>query len=90
MLDFINEVDKLVVRAEKAEAKLEAIKKIVIEMEGLGVMDRLYALREISTAIFGDKCEICEGKMGGIRGNENIINGRLVCDYCHANMEKDS
>jgi hypothetical protein len=31
-----------------------------------------------------DKCEICEGKRGGVPGNENIIQGIIVCDYCHA------
>jgi hypothetical protein len=31
-----------------------------------------------------DKCEVCKGKNGGLRGNENIIKGVIMCDYCSA------
>jgi hypothetical protein len=31
-----------------------------------------------------DNCERCGGRKGGMRGNENIINQQIVCDYCHA------
>jgi hypothetical protein len=36
------------------------------------------------------KCEMpgCEGR--GVKGNENVINGRLVCDYCHAKLMQES
>ena len=33
-----------------------------------------------------DNCDICKGIKGGLAGNENIINGKRVCDYCHAEM----
>ncbi len=29
-------------------------------------------------------CEICNGAKGGVRGNENRIDGKIVCDYCSA------
>ena len=29
-----------------------------------------------------DKCEICKGRKGGVRGNENVVHGKLMCDYC--------
>ena len=29
-----------------------------------------------------DDCEICGGEKGGTKGNENIINGVVMCDYC--------
>lgn len=29
-------------------------------------------------------CEICNGAQENVRGNCNIINGKRVCDYCHA------
>lgn len=29
-----------------------------------------------------DNCEICFGTSGGVRGNENVIDGKTVCDYC--------
>jgi hypothetical protein len=35
-----------------------------------------------------DNCEVCNGSKGGIPGNENVINGRVMCDYCHAESMK--
>lgn len=29
-----------------------------------------------------DNCEICSGSRGGAPGNENIIKGVVMCDYC--------
>ena len=29
-----------------------------------------------------DNCQTCLGTQGGMLGNENIINGVIVCDYC--------
>jgi len=31
-----------------------------------------------------DRCEMPGCKRQGVRGNENIVNGRTMCDYCHA------
>ena len=31
-----------------------------------------------------DDCVRCEGRNGGVPGNENMINGEPVCDYCTA------
>jgi hypothetical protein len=31
-----------------------------------------------------DKCEVCKGERGGIRGNENVVNNQIMCDYCHS------
>jgi hypothetical protein len=31
-----------------------------------------------------DGCEVCHGEKGGVPGNGNVIAGRVVCDYCHA------
>lgn len=33
-----------------------------------------------------DRCAQCKGTKGGAYGNENVIEGRLMCDYCHAAM----
>ncbi len=34
-----------------------------------------------------DNCEVCHGRKGGVRGNENVItlidgNKMIMCDYC--------
>jgi len=34
-----------------------------------------------------DACEECHGAKGGVPGNENIVDGRTLCDYCHAAAE---
>jgi hypothetical protein len=33
-----------------------------------------------------DGCTVCNGEKGGVPGNENVIDGKLVCDYCLAVM----
>ena len=41
-------------------------------------------------SLLPDKCQICKGRHGGVRGNENrIMMGTkqlVVCDYCHSNL----
>lgn len=29
-----------------------------------------------------DNCFVCRGQKGGVRGNENVVRGILMCDYC--------
>lgn len=29
-----------------------------------------------------DACMNCKGSRGGVPGNENIIDGKILCDYC--------
>lgn len=36
-----------------------------------------------------DNCERCKGDRGGVKGNENVIDGVVLCDYCHADMGID-
>lgn len=31
-----------------------------------------------------DNCEVCKGQRNGVPGNETVIDGKVVCDYCHA------
>jgi ribA/ribD-fused uncharacterized protein len=33
-----------------------------------------------------DNCQVCLGTRGGVRGNENVIDGVITCDYCHADQ----
>ena len=35
-------------------------------------------------AFYPDNCQVCSGDRGGIRGNENIVGGVIMCDYCSA------
>ncbi|MBY0550665.1 MAG: hypothetical protein K2W95_25525 [Candidatus Obscuribacterales bacterium] len=29
-----------------------------------------------------DNCQVCKGAHGGVPGNENVMNGIVICDYC--------
>jgi len=33
-----------------------------------------------------DKCEGIDCDRLGVRGNENRVNGKILCDYCHAKV----
>jgi hypothetical protein len=35
-----------------------------------------------------DNCEVCGGAKGGVRGNENVVDGVVICDYCHVERMK--
>ena len=35
-----------------------------------------------------DNCETCDGTRG-VPGNENRVDGLVVCDYCHVDMIKE-
>lgn len=47
-------------------------------------VDYGYALAEfLNTAVQPkDNCENCHGEKGGVPGNENIVNGKVLCDHC--------
>ena len=32
---------------------------------------------------------VCHGASGGVRGNENVVDGIVVCDYCSVRMRSD-
>ena len=34
-----------------------------------------------------DNCQKCRGAKGGVRGNENIVDGVILCDYCTVEVE---
>lgn len=37
-----------------------------------------------------DACQVCKGKRGGEPGNENLVNGVVMCDYCHSQWLDES
>ena len=42
------------------------------------------ALCEVAIKLEPDNCETCHGAKGGVKGNENIRDGKRICDYCDA------
>lgn len=44
--------------------------------------------RQDNTTPRRDKdCELCHGERGGVAGNNNIIDGIVMCDYCHVRYD---
>lgn len=44
------------------------------------------AVTRVEKSLLGsefDNCDVCFGESGGVRGNENLIDGVRTCDYCH-------
>ncbi len=37
-------------------------------------------------SLLPDRCQMPDCSRQGVRGNENVIDGKRVCDYCHAKM----
>lgn len=31
-----------------------------------------------------DKCQVSDCSRRGVRGNENLVGGKIVCDYCYS------
>lgn len=38
--------------------------------------------------VLRDNCEICLGHKGGVLGNENVVDGIILCDYCYCEMKE--
>ena len=42
----------------------------------------------VPTRSVRDNCENCRGAKGGVPGNENVVNGRTLCDYCSVRADR--
>lgn len=54
----------------------------------------MMGIREWLWSLLRDNCEVCHGKQGGVRGNENVLtlmdgSEVVMCDYCHSDWTKD-
>jgi hypothetical protein len=47
------------------------------------ILEWLFGWNEWLWNLLPDNCERKDCKRWGCRGNENIIDGEVVCDYCH-------
>jgi len=71
MMNPINIIEKITEQIKDSNAT----KIILTKMEGESLLNSL-------SNLYPDNCEICMGKKGGTKGNENIIDGKTMCDYC--------
>lgn len=56
---------------------------------GLPVDNRLTYCNLCEETHARDNCEVCGGERGGVKGNENVIDGVVTCDYCTADDMRD-
>lgn len=72
-----------------------AAQNIIIRRDRFGTNDRPFLVAELGQEYsewlleqypepVRDGCEICHGEQGGVPGNENRVNGLVLCDFCHA------
>jgi len=70
----------------EAMRKLEEAKKNVIPFDGKQIivapLEAVEGLLFAVEMLFPDNCEVCKGEKGGVRGNENCVDGKVMCDYC--------
>ena len=45
------------------------------------ILERLWRL-------LPDRCQMPGCCRAGVRGNENLIDGKIMCDYCHAEIKE--
>lgn len=45
----------------------------------INLFEKLWCLQK-------DNCQKCKGSRGGVKGNENIVNGKILCDYCDSDL----
>jgi predicted CXXCH cytochrome family protein len=62
---------------------VEALERIATALERIEDL-----VRARQQPLAKDACEVCHGARGGVSGNEQRIAGRVLCDYCHADMIK--
>lgn len=41
----------------------------------------------VPTYAVRDNCQACDGRKGGVPGNENRVNGRVLCDHCSTHRQ---
>jgi hypothetical protein len=66
---------------------VEAAQKYISEPKGPDEDDHrilIYGILQQELFRLGvrDECEECKGESGGVPGNENVVDGRVLCDYC--------
>lgn len=46
----------------------------------------LYKILEWVWSLFPDHCEMPDCSKRGVRGNENLVDGKVICDYCYTRL----
>lgn len=76
MNDYLTAIEQV------ACAKPPQASIMVYQMTSLGLLthDDFEELRLLIDLECG--CEVCGGTRGGCPGNENVVDGTIICDYC--------
>ena len=81
--------------AEKAQSTKELLGYVHTALDNIGQALSIQKLEPLdfqhpfiprmaqaAACLLADRCEVCLGDRGGVRGNENFIDGHTMCDYC--------
>lgn len=79
-----------IAQAQQDVAKIDAAQVLEQRMDALDgkLENAMGGLAILGAPLEPDDCEVCDGARGGVKGNENIIDGKRVCDYCDAAMPR--
>lgn len=76
---------KLALALQQATRSLAALARGNVPAGATAEEFAAQALTRVDQSLSGhkyDNCEVCFGEKGGVRGNENIVDGVCMCDYC--------
>lgn len=79
------EAKALLEKTYKIQSFNESFKRLEIVGELTNFVKKLVAEEEIFLKEH-DNCQMCYGIKGGEKGNENILHGVKMCDYCTAHF----
>lgn len=86
-----SQADRIELLNQCDDSAIEVIAKMDGEIEALQTKNTrlLSILNHECPEKYPDNCEVCKGTNGGVRGNENIVDDVVMCDYCHASTIMD-
>lgn len=81
-VDDVEEVDGEQTKALDLFHMREKLEHVTRERDALRSHEHLADVTRIR-----DACQVCKGWRGGVPGNENIVRGVTMCDYCSATVD---
>lgn len=89
------EAQRLCGIASQARSRFYDLPAAVTPWQGEAYVEVESALEELESGISQlaiplgpDDCEECKGARGGVKGNENIVDGRKLCDWCSVDASR--
>lgn len=63
---------------------------MIVALERLvGVIPNVFGIQEWLWGFLPDNCQMSDCKRFGVRGNENRVAGKVMCDYCSSRYVRE-